>query len=188
MTRVLGSTNLEALARGDSNTISDLLSNALRLFEGDSASARRLVEQAFSLLDRPVHPAPLAQGALAVWQARRIEAHVEQNLGRSMRIEAVASVVALSPSYFSRAFKATFGTTFSSYVIEKRIALAKQMLLTTDASIAEIALDCGLADQSHLTRLFKRIVGSPPNAWRRAARCQAWPSKARDDVSSARYL
>lgn len=178
MLNAIGTADTEPFAVGDTGMISELLDKALRLFEGDRAASRRLVEQAFTLADRSTHPAPLAQGALAAWQARRIEGFVAQHLSHPIRIDAVASLVSLSPNYFSRAFKATFGTTFSHYVIQQRITLAKQMLLTTDASIAEIALDCGLADQSHLTRLFKRAVGSPPNAWRRAARCDAWTPQA----------
>lgn len=178
MANVIGTTGVEPFAVSDTGMISDLLDKALRLFEGDRAASRRLVEQAFTLADRTTHPAPVAQGALAAWQARRIEGFVAQRLAHPIRIDAVAALVSLSPNYFSRAFKATFGTTFSHYVIQQRVALAKQMLLTTDASIAEIALDCGLADQSHLTRLFKRAVGAPPNAWRRAARCDAWNARA----------
>ncbi|CAN5194483.1 hypothetical protein BH10PSE3_BH10PSE3_00710 [soil metagenome] len=176
MPQVLGSTNSQPITVSDGGMIFELLDNALRLFEGDRASARQLVEQAFTLADRSMRPVALAQGALASWQVRRIEAYISENLCRPIRIETVAGLLPLSASYFSRVFKATFGSTFSHYVICQRIALAKQMLLTTDAPIAEIALDCGLADQSHLTRLFTRIVGSPPNAWRRAARCKTWPS------------
>ncbi len=178
MTQAIGSMNLTPVAFGDSGVISELLGNALRLFEGDHASARQLVEQAFSLVDLSTHPAPLAQGAFASWQVRRVESYIGQNLGGRMRIETVAGLVSLSSSYFSRAFKITFRSTFSRYVMQRRIALAKHMLLTTNASIAEIALDCGLSDQAHLTRLFTRSIGAPPNAWRRAARCLAWPREA----------
>lgn len=110
------------------------------------------------------------RGALALWQARRVEIYVGENLGACLRIEAAAAVAKLSASYFSRAFKATFGVPFSHYVIQRRIELAKWLLLTTDEAIADIAIACGLADQSHLTRLFSRAVGSPPSAWRRRMR------------------
>jgi AraC-like DNA-binding protein len=42
------------------------------------------------------------------------------------------------------------------------------MMLLTDEPLAFIAIDCGLADQSHLTRLFHRIVGMSPANWRRS--------------------
>jgi AraC family transcriptional regulator len=53
-------------------------------------------------------------------------------------------------------------------VIRRRVERAQGLMLATDASLSDIALDCGLADQSHLTRLFRRIVGESPRAWRRA--------------------
>ncbi|WP_225890025.1 helix-turn-helix domain-containing protein [Indioceanicola profundi] len=49
----------------------------------------------------------------------------------------------------------------------QRIERAKHLMLTTDEPLARIALDCGLADQSHLTRLFRTRVGMSPQSWRR---------------------
>lgn len=111
---------------------------------------------------------PAKPCGLAPWQIRRLEAHIAHNLSGGLRVSGVAALVSLSPSYFSRAFKASFGVTLSQYVIQQRIALAKQRLMSADRSIAEIALICGFSDQAHLTRLFKRATGTPPRAWRRA--------------------
>jgi AraC family transcriptional regulator len=57
--------------------------------------------------------------------------------------------------------------------MKERLDLAKRLLLTSDTSIAEVALLCGLADQAHLTRLFSRTEGLPPRAWRRMLRDSA---------------
>lgn len=155
----------------DKSIISQLLDRALGLFEGDRLSARRLVEQARALAEGQARAQLVGPGALAAWQARRIEGFVDENFSHPIRVDEVASLIALSPGHFSRAFRATFGMTFTHHVIQRRIAKAKELLLNTDATIIDIAFDCGLSDQSHLTRLFKRAVGLPPNAWRRAARC-----------------
>ncbi len=61
----------------------------------------------------------------------------------------------------------TFGETFSQYVIMQRLELARHMMKTTSEPIGEIAGACGLADQAHLTRLFRRTYGVTPSAWRR---------------------
>jgi AraC-like DNA-binding protein len=45
---------------------------------------------------------------------------------------------------------------------------AQGLMLSTDKALSEIAAECGLADQSHFTRLFRRFVGESPAAWRRA--------------------
>jgi transcriptional regulator GlxA family with amidase domain len=49
----------------------------------------------------------------------------------------------------------------------RRIQQAKTLLLESSIATAEIAVICGFADQSHLTRVFTRIVGTPPSGWRR---------------------
>ena len=153
----------------DGALIASLLGDALTLLDRDRPSARRRIEQACSLV-LPVATLTPDRGGLAPWQARRVEAHIRAHLGGSLRIEDVAAVAKLSASYFSRAFKATFGIAFSGYVMQRRIDQAKHMLLTSDRPICDIALACGLADQSHLTRLFSRTVGMPPHAWRRYMR------------------
>lgn len=87
------------------------------------------------------------------------------NLGVS--IEEVASECDLSRGYFIRAFSRTTGRTPHQWLLEQRVIRARQLIETTDMTLAEIAAVCGFADQSHLNRLFARIVGHPPGAWRR---------------------
>lgn len=108
------------------------------------------------------------RGGLCPWQVRKVTSHVEAHLDRPIKNEDLAMLVRLTPSHFGRAFRNSFGEPPHEYVIRRRVELAQGLMLSTDASLSEIALDCGLADQSHLTRLFRRIVGESPSAWRRA--------------------
>ncbi|QIO36899.1 helix-turn-helix domain-containing protein [Bradyrhizobium sp. 1(2017)] len=147
--------------------INALLGEALALLDQDRASARRCIEGARSLIRAPDHEDRPRNCLLAEWQVRRAKEFIRNNLATCLRMELVARHVQLSASYFSRAFKATAGVSYSDFLVNARIDLAKQLLLTTDIPISEVALACGLADQSHLTRLFGRIVGLPPNTWRR---------------------
>ena len=153
--------------RSDTDLVAELLSEALSLLERDVAAARRRIEDAFALTRGLRNVEPTKKGMLAGWQARRALRHIHDNLGAHLRIDDVAKCTELSTSYFSRAFKATTGTSYSEYVAQARLALAKRLLLTTDKTISEIALICGLADQSHLTRFFARSEGLPPRTWRR---------------------
>src|SRR5690606_2306493 len=66
-----------------------------------------------------------------------------------------------------RAFKESFGTTAHMHIIRLRLELAQRLMLTTDEPLSQIALACGLADQAHLSKLFRREMGETPSAWRR---------------------
>jgi AraC-like DNA-binding protein len=147
--------------------VNDLLGEALALLEQDPGAARRCIESARSLVRVPAHEDRAKKCRLADWQVRRAKDFICNNLGSNLRIEGVARTVHLSSGYFSRAFKSTTGFSYSNFVARARIDLAKQLLLGTELPISEVALACGLADQSHLTRIFNRVVGLPPNAWRR---------------------
>jgi len=53
-----------------------------------------------------------------------------------------------------------------AYVIRQRIRRAQRLMLQTDDALSQIACLCGLTDQAHLTRLFRRMVGTTPKVWR----------------------
>ena len=142
-----------------------LLAEALKLLDRDLPGARRRIEDACRLVGHQRQTCG-KNGHLAEWQLRRARKYVCENLHTRLRIGTVARMVNLSPSYFSRAFKTSEGMPFSEFVLVSRIGLAKQLLTMTHRSIAQIALECGMADQSHLTRIFNRFVGVPPRAWR----------------------
>jgi AraC family transcriptional regulator len=117
---------------------------------------------------KPAANKELVRGGLSPWQIRKVASHIEAHLDHPIRNEDLASIVQLNPSHFGRAFRNSFGEPPHEYVIRRRVERAQGLMLSTDASLGEIALDCGLADQSHLTRLFRRLVGESPRAWRRA--------------------
>ncbi len=109
-------------------------------------------------------------GALAPWRAQRVSAFIEANIEQRMTAEDAARVVNLSTSHFSRAFKRSFGQTVHGFIMRKRIERAQQLMLSTSEELSSIAVSCGLSDQSHLTRWFRRVVGETPGSWRRASR------------------
>jgi AraC family transcriptional regulator len=113
---------------------------------------------------------------LAPWQLRRVLNYIDAQLGSTIRSSDLSGQAGLSKSYFSRAFKASLGVSPSVYIIEKRIEQAREMILAGNATLGRIAVDCGLCDQAHFCRVFLRLVGVSPGAWRRS-HC---PSPARD--------
>ncbi|NGM24176.1 helix-turn-helix transcriptional regulator [Roseomonas stagni] len=148
--------------------LADLLERADHEMGRDIVAARGLLARATALL-RPVTAAPQAAraGCLAPWQQRRVRELVAVSLHETLRVEDLASAVRLSTSYFTRAFKASFGETPHGYLLRMRVEQAQRMMLEGSEPLAQIALACGLADQAHMSRVFRQATGSSPSAWRR---------------------
>ena len=123
-----------------------------------TASARNLRKE-----ERP-HSGSLS---LAPWQLSRVLALLHNDLASAIRVKDLAAAACLSESYFSHAFRYTIGETPAAHLRRRRIEHAQQLMLVQEKSLADIACECGLADQSHLTKLFRQLVGITPAAWRR---------------------
>jgi AraC family transcriptional regulator len=150
-----------------------LLDSAQEALGGDNEEARQFLTRAADLLSADVERREAAEPVirlLAPWQSRRAVEFVDTHLAETIRVLDLADITRLSISYFSRAFHRDFGDSPYAYVLRCRIERAKEMMLLTDESLAYIAAKCGLSDQSHLTRLFHRIVGVSPASWRRLQR------------------
>jgi AraC family transcriptional regulator len=104
---------------------------------------------------------------LPEWQARRVRSFVAENLDRRLTVAELAKYVHLSDGQFCRVFKRTFGVTAHLYVIRSRIKAAQELMLSSGMTLSEIAVCCGMSDQSHFTRWFRRVVGETPHSWRR---------------------
>lgn len=92
-----------------------------------------------------------------------LHAHFDEDISSS---ELVAATEAENRFQLIRAFKARYGVAPHTRLIEIRLARARS-LLRTSASPADVAAYCGFADQSHLTRWFRRAYGLPPGAFAR---------------------
>jgi AraC family transcriptional regulator len=159
-----------------SERIGVLVRCAMTHFDSNRATAWRCLRDASTLLDAELEgsgvPAPpwertLQAGGLATWQARRVLEYIEANLGSKLATQEISSLVPLSKSHFSRAFKQTLGLPPMTYVAMRRVERVKVMMTSTRERITDIALACGFADQSHLNRCFRRLVGISPGLWRR---------------------
>src|SRR3984957_12349443 len=110
--------------------------------------------------------APQAQGGLSPGAIRRIREYVEAHLGESMDLATLAAVAGLSIHHFARGFKQSTGLTPHSYLTQKRVERAQEMLAHTALSLSEIAYAVGFSDQSHLARHFRQILGITPGKFR----------------------
>lgn len=132
---------------------------------------KRIVAEASLLLESHLgrgSPAPASQhGMLARWQINRVRAFIDAHLTECIRVSDLSALARSSPSYFSAAFKRTFGASPHAYLMKRRISMAVEQMLGSDAPLSEIAMNCGFADQAHFSRQFRRMMGSTPSNWRR---------------------
>lgn len=158
------------LPRDQTLMLARLVTDASRALDRDPDAARELMHRASQLLEAEVQRLTRDQqtGKLAPWQVRTAADFIDRNSDRNLQVRDVAAAVRLSPSYFSHAFKESFGQSAKSYIIERRIARAKELMLTTRDGLAQIALACGFSDQAHFCRSFGGLVGQPPSRWRRS--------------------
>ena len=102
-----------------------------------------------------------------VERARRL---IEARFLESLSLAEIASHANLSPAMLAQAFRRRYHRSPSDYLRSLRLAEARRLVLTTTTPLCEIATDCGFADQSHLTRLFKREYAVTPARYRQLAR------------------
>jgi AraC-like DNA-binding protein len=106
---------------------------------------------------------------LAPESFRRVREYVDAHLGSRLDVHALARVVGLSASQFSRRFHKTVGVSPYRYVVQCRVIRARELLAMTQLSLTEIALTSGFADHSHFSRRFNEFTGVPPKVFRRLA-------------------
>ncbi|MBE9138659.1 helix-turn-helix transcriptional regulator [Nodosilinea sp. LEGE 07088] len=97
---------------------------------------------------------------------KRVLAYIDEHLEDSIGLQELAAVAELSQCHFCDMFKQFMGVPPYRYVLLQRIERAKRYLRQGKQPIQDIALDCGFADQSHLTRHFRKVVGLTPRAFR----------------------
>jgi AraC family transcriptional regulator len=151
-------------------------------FTRDAYSAA-LASQADTELRRPDELTPLAVEGLALELVTRIartptdrgmpgwltEARdlLHERYAESLRMGDVASAVGVEPDRLARTFRRVYREPLAAYVRRLRVRAAAEMLTAdSDSTIAAIAAEVGFADQSHLTRSFKRTMGITPGRYR----------------------
>jgi AraC family transcriptional regulator len=162
--------------------VSELIETMAVALSEDRETARECVRHASATLlscagdadqcvDRTVAEATerrVYRGGLAPWQVRNVTTFIDANLNSSLSCEVLARLANLSASHFARVFKCTFGYSPHVFLTRRRMERAQRLMLKTNAPLAQIALDCGFADQAHLSRRFLQFTGECPSSWRRA--------------------
>jgi AraC-like DNA-binding protein len=99
----------------------------------------------------------------------RVREYVDAHLDSRLDVPALARIVGMSASHFSRSFHKAVGVSPHTYIIQCRVTRAQELLATTQLPLTEIALTSGFSDQSHFSRRFHELIGVPPREFRRLA-------------------
>jgi AraC family transcriptional regulator len=110
------------------------------------------------------------RGGLSTLVRRRIKDYIDTYLSQPLELSELADQAMLSSFHFSRMFAVSFGMSPHRYVMARRLARACSLLQHTALPLAQIALDCGFASASHLSRRFVGVYGITPGAYRSALR------------------
>src|SRR5271168_499480 len=152
-----------------------LLEAALGQLHDQEHTAQGAVLEAASLLRQQIDPpaageVPDERGRMLAWQVRKVRDYIDSHITGSVLVADLCALIQRSEAHFSRSFKRTFGESPHTFVVRRRVELAAQYMLTTDASLSDIALRCGFTDQAHLCKHFRQAADQTPAAWRRANR------------------
>jgi transcriptional regulator GlxA family with amidase domain len=202
---VLAAATFHGPSQSFAEMLSKLIATASASLDSDRATARDCIQRAGDLLrvfrkerlqaiaQQTVDPthgfhqpsgrhsgmpieSKLPQGGLAPWQLRRAKEILNAHIVGSVSIAHLAAECGLSTCHFARSFRDSMGISPHRWLMHRRVERATELLRQSPLSIIDIALSCGFADQSHLTRVFRSVHGSAPGRWRRAAKSDRPPA------------
>ena len=153
------------------NSLVLLLEAARTSLGHDPEAAKTSLATASSILQLEIERRSQAKnsrtGGLAGWQIVRVRSFIDRNLHQVIHASDLSAVARRSTAHFSRSFKQTFGEPPHAYIVRRRLEEACRLMLTSSASLSEIALSVGFSDQSHLCKHFRQTLGQSPSNWRR---------------------
>jgi AraC-like DNA-binding protein len=96
----------------------------------------------------------------------RARSFITEHHGEEMTLTGVARAVNMSAFYFCKTFRKATGLTFTDYVARVRVEKVKDLLLNPNKRVSEAAYEAGFQSLSQFNRVFRRIAGEPPSAYR----------------------
>jgi len=138
-------------------------------WENDIYSAQRYMEVIFSNLDVAADILGNAQKASVSFIDQAIE-YVNAHFNEGINLDSVAQVLGYSPNHLSRNFRMKSGIGFTDYLNGKRVAYAKDLLISTRMNLQDLAEKCGFSSANQLIRVFEKYEGITPNEYRKLER------------------
>jgi len=109
----------------------------------------------------------ISQGQFNRAQKSLLINFIDEHLERNISIEDLAGLLQMSTFHFSRKFAKDFSCPPHAFVVKKRVEKAMRLLTETNMPIKVIFTQCGFSDQSHMTRIFGRLIGVTPAVFRK---------------------
>jgi AraC family transcriptional regulator len=106
------------------------------------------------------------RGGLPSARLKRIQEYIEANLDQEVALSQLATIAGMSAHYFAELFKQSVGLSPHQYVLRRRIEHARKLLHNSNMRILEAGVRSGFSDQSHFTKIFRRMVGVTPTEYR----------------------
>lgn len=107
-------------------------------------------------------------GALGTIRLAKVLTLMRERLDEDLNLDTLAASVGLTPWHFARTFRAATGETPLARLRRVRVERATELIRARAAPLAEVALACGFADQTHMTRAFRTVLGTTPGQLRAA--------------------
>jgi AraC family transcriptional regulator len=142
---------------------SALLTECARWNKSSSLKAESLYSE---LLASTLRRSAPTKRARPTWLRAAYEL-IQDCYAQDLRIRHVAKSVGVHPTHLARVFRSFLGCTPGDLLRARRLEKAAELLLSTDISIAELALEGGYSDQAQFTKAFRQMYGTPPGSYRR---------------------
>src|SRR6202041_7006 len=144
--------------------VPSLIDAAVAAFDADRDTSRRYLLRAWALLRVKSGACAYGEGArpseyrggLLAWQLNRVVDYIETHLAEKVMVTDLADLIDVSVGQMIRAFKVSVGVPPCHYIASRRVELACTMMSTTREPLFQIAIACGMCDQAHFSRVFRR--------------------------------
>lgn len=161
-------TGLAALGEGHSSNVQARLQAGLERFrlrfdlQSSSFEVAGVAEEMLNVIFAELESRQLYSGD----DLKKVLNYIDRNIKRGVTLDMAAAYVGMSASYFSKFFKKYTGVNFITYVTDRKIEAAKDMLLNTDRPVVNIAYDLSYSETNYFSKTFKKKVGVTPTEYR----------------------
>ena len=125
------------------------------------------------LADLAERPGVSLRGWPPQW-LQRVRERIDDEFPHAHSLQSLAQTAGVHPVNLAKAFRQHYSCTVGAYTRQRRVEFACHQLLSSEQPLSDIALSAGFGDQSHLTNVFRRLVGAPPGAFRRRFGRRSW--------------